>query len=138
MPTGEEQDRPSLEADGLPLPDDHPLTEPDSSLYEDVSALISDGKTYLTAEVQFQKSRARHSGAELGRIAGFGAIAAIFVLLSLIGLTVGSIISLSPVVGPWLATAIVVAVLLVLAGIFGLAARGHVKKLKQGFGGSPS
>jgi len=94
--------------------------EPRRSLLEDAGALLEDGRTYIEAELAYQKSRALHV-VDRGKSALVCAIAgALFALLTLIGLTVGLIISLAQVVGPWIAS---IAVVLVMAGIAGLLLR---------------
>lgn len=87
--------------------------EPDRSLLDDVEALIDDGKTYLEAELSYQKTRAGYIAASAKNVAVFGAVAAVFALLAAIGLTVGLIFALTPLITAWGATAVVVALLLV-------------------------
>jgi hypothetical protein len=102
--------------DGSP-PDDHLPDEPDRSLLSDLEAAWVDGKTYVAAELAFQKTRARYTTTKLKRVVVYG-VAAIFVaVLALIGLTVGAIISLATLTGPLAATLIVVGVLLIVAFI---------------------
>lgn len=88
---------------------------PDRSLVDDVEALIDDGKTYLQAELAFQKTRAGYVAGSARNIAMLGALAVVFVVLALIGLTVGLILALSPLITAWGATAVVVGVLLLAA-----------------------
>lgn len=85
--------------------------EPDRSLLEDVEALIEDGKTYLETELAFQKTRAAYVAKGAKGIAGLGALAAGLALLALIGLTVGLILALTPLITAWGATAVVVGAL---------------------------
>lgn len=107
------------------LPPDLP-DDPDSdtaeqdrpSLMADVDALIADGKTYLEAELTYQKSRAGFAANRLKYMAIYGAAAFGLLHLALIALTVGVVIALSPLTGPWIATGIVVLVLLVGAFVF--------------------
>ena len=98
------------------------------SLYDDLEALFTDAKTYLDAELVYQKSRA---GFVLNRLKlgiGMAAVAAFFAVLALIGLTVGLIIALTPLVTAWGATAIVVGLLLLVAY---LILRGAIKAFRQ-------
>ncbi len=94
------------------------LSEGDSrsvhSLGDDVAALFEDGKTYAQAEIAYQKSRAGFvANRAKGAIAlGFGAFGVFH--LALIAATVGLVLALIPLVGPWLATAIVTAMLIVI------------------------
>ncbi|WP_375289788.1 phage holin family protein [Qipengyuania sp.] len=103
------------------------------SLIDDVEALFEDGKTYLEAEVAFQKSRAGFAGNRLKFAAVYGAMAFGFLHLALIALTVGIVIALTPVVGPWLATAIVVLALLIGGVIMIIKLRGKVNDIRQAF-----
>ena len=103
------------------------------SLADDVRALIDDGKTYLEAELQFQKSRAAlvvgrgKSGAILG------VAAAAIAHLALIALVVGLLFALAPVIGPWGATGIVVGVLLIVAAVLAVMARRRFARLSAVF-----
>ena len=86
------------------------------SLADDLLALFEDGKTYAEAELAYQKSRAGYTANRLkGALAlGLGAFGVLH--LALIALTVGVVIALTPLVGPWIATAIVT-IALIIAGI---------------------
>ena len=86
------------------------------SLVDDVFALIEDGKTYAEAEVRFQKSRAGFVGNRIKGAIAFGLGAFGVFHLALIAATVGLVIALAPIVGPWGATAIVT-LALIAAGI---------------------
>ena len=103
---------PAAAADASAAPDGA-----DRSLLEDLEALYADGRTYLSAEIAFQQSRAAYVGARAKSVAIFGAAAALLALLALIGLTVGLIITLAPLIGPLGATLLVVAVLLIFAAL---------------------
>ena len=83
------------------------------SLRDDVAALIDDGKTYLEAELVFQKTRAAFVANGAKGAVVFGAIAALLGFLALIGLTVGLIIALTPYLTAWGASGLVVALLLI-------------------------
>jgi uncharacterized membrane protein YqjE len=87
------------------------------SLREDVEALIDDGKTYLEAELIYQKTRAAFVADRAKDAALFAVLAAAFGVLALIGLTVGLIIALTPLMTAWGASALVVALLLIGAGL---------------------
>ena len=113
----------------MPEPsDDAPLAEAGGearSLLDDVQALIEDGKTYLETELAFQKTRAAFVADRAKSTVVFGAVAALLGFLALIGLTVGSIIALTPLLTAWGASAVVVAILLAAAA---LAARAASRK----------
>ena len=78
--------------------------------------------TYLEAELAFQKTRAAFVADRAKATVVLGAVAALLGFLALVGLTVGSIIALTPLLGPWGASALVVAILLVAAGLAARAA----------------
>lgn len=120
QPTGEESPV------GAPAP-----VEP--SLTDDVRALIDDGKTYLEAELQFQKSRAAFALDRGKSGAAFGLAAIALIHLALIGLVVGTVIALTPAIGAWGATALVVAILIIAAVILGLAAKRRFARLAAAF-----
>jgi hypothetical protein len=109
-PAGAAGSAPPAAADASAAPDGA-----DRSLLEDLEALYADGRTYLSAEIAFQQSRAAYVGAKAKSAAIFGVAAALLALLALIGLTVGLIITLAPLIGPLGATLLVVAVLLIVA-----------------------
>jgi len=112
-----------LERDGKDVPEpldeaqdssaqDGALGEPhERSLLDDVEALIDDGKTYLEAEVAYQKTRAAFVADRAKAALIYGVVAALLAFLALIGLTVGLIIALTPLLTAWGASAVVVALL---------------------------
>lgn len=85
------------------------------SLLDDIGALFDDAKTYFQAELTYQKTRASFVSNRLKKTVGFAFAALFLVLLATVGLTVGLIIALSPLLTPWGATAVVVLGLLLLA-----------------------
>jgi len=85
------------------------------SLRDDVEALIDDGKTYLETELVYQKTRAAFVADRAKGAVIYGALAAAFGILALIGLTVGLIIALIPLLTAWGASALVVGLLAVAA-----------------------
>lgn len=87
----------------------------DRSLLDDLHALFENGKAYAGAEIAYQKTRASFAVGEFKSVAIFGVGAALAGLLALIGLTVGMIITLTPLIGPFGATLVVVGVLLIAA-----------------------
>jgi hypothetical protein len=110
-------------------PDGLPLEEDERSLLDDVRALIEDGKTYLEAELAFQQTRAGYVADKAKSIAALGAAAVLLVLLALIGLTVGLIFALTPLLTAWGASAVVVGLLGLGAFLCVRAAAGHWKRL---------
>lgn len=107
------------------------------SLLDDVRALIDDGKTYLEAELGFQKSRAAFVADRAKSTIVFGAIAALLGFLALIGLVVGSIIALTPYLTAWGASILVVAVLLIAAALAARAAGRKWSSLMRAIAGEP-
>jgi uncharacterized membrane protein YqjE len=106
----------------------------DRSLIDDVEVLIEDGKTYLEAELNYQKTRGLFIADRSGQVALFGAIGFVFALMALVALTVGLVIALTPPLSIWGATAVVVIVWLLIAVIaFGVAA-GRWRQLMESFG----
>jgi len=103
-------------------PDGEPVSAEDRvearSLLEDLETLIDDGKTYLEAEANYQKSRALYIADSLPGIALNGAVAAALAFIALIGLTVGLIIALAPYLTAWGSSALVVGLEFVLALYF--------------------
>lgn len=87
---------------------------PPPSLFDDLVALFDDGKTYAQAELAYQKSRGGFVANRVKFLVAYGAAALGVFHLALIALTVGLVIALIPLVGPWLATAIVTLALVVV------------------------
>jgi hypothetical protein len=105
----------------------------DRSLIDDVEVLIEDGKTYLEAELNFQKTRAQFVGDRARGVALYGLLGLMFAWMALIGLTIGLIFALTPLLGGWGATGVVVAVWLVIAGIAFRVAAGRWRALVASF-----
>lgn len=104
--------------------------EPTSgSLTDDVVAMLDDGRTLLEAEIQFQKTRAAFAFDRGKSGAAYGVAAFALIHLALVALVVGTVIALTPVIGAWGATAIVVGVLLVAGGLLALSARRKFARL---------
>jgi len=81
------------------------------SLREDVEALIEDGKTYLEAEMIYQRTRAAFVAEEAKKALVYAAIGAAFAFIALVGLTVGLIFALTPWLTALGASAVVVGLL---------------------------
>ncbi len=99
------------------------------SLRDDVEALIDDGKTYLEAELLFQRSRAAFVADRAKDAVLFAALGIALGGLALIGLTVGLIIALTPWLTAWGASAVVVALLMLGAALALGAAKRRWKRL---------
>jgi hypothetical protein len=88
------------------------------SLLADVEAAIDDGKTYLEAELAYQKTRAAFAADRAKDAALFAALGGALALLALVALTVGLVIALVPLLTAWGAAAAVTLLWLLLAGVF--------------------
>jgi hypothetical protein len=104
------------------------------SLIDDVEVLIDDGKTYLEAELNYQKTRALFAGDRAKGVALYALAALIFAWMALIGLTIGAIFALTPSLGGWGATGVVVAAWLLIAVAAGMAAAGRWRDQVRSFG----
>jgi hypothetical protein len=103
------------------------------SLIDDVEVLIEDGKTYLEAELNYQKTRALFAGEQAKGVALYGLVGFVFAWMALIGLTIGLIFALTPALGGWGATAVVVVAWLVFAAVALRAAAGRWRRLVASF-----
>ncbi|MBX7540775.1 phage holin family protein [Qipengyuania sphaerica] len=121
----------------LDLPDDYEPHEDGEeygpSLTDDLAALFEDGKTYAEAEVAFQKSRAAYTANRLKGAIAFGLGAFGVFHLALIALTVGVVIALVPLVGPWAATAIVTLALIVAGVVLLNLLKGKIDDIRDAF-----
>ena len=121
------------DTDGQSEPAPSPAPPADDSIFEELSTLIDDAGLYVTAELAFQKARARLAGKSLG-IAAFAIIVAIILLhIALIALAVGVVMALEPLVTIWGAIAIVVGVMLTGVVWLGYVALSRARLLSQLF-----
>lgn len=107
---------------------DDPLHK-DSSVTDDIAALIDSGRTYAEAEFAFQKTR-------LGLVAGSAAKAVVALVLALVmlhialvALAVGAVIALAPLITIWGAIGVVVGAMLLGVGLLVRSARSRAKLL---------
>lgn len=91
-----------------------------------VSQLVNDGRSYITAEIDFAKARATDKVGRYRSAATFFGIAAVLGLSALIALLVGLIMALTPMTGPFAATLIVVGAVLVIAGILAMIGKSRL------------
>ena len=103
------------------------------SLTDDVVALIDDGKTYVEAEVAFQKTRLAFAANKGRGAALYGIIAFALLHLALVALVVGSVIALSPILTPIGATALVTAILVLAAILFVRMAKRRIDALSSAY-----
>jgi hypothetical protein len=124
VPRGDSAETPDDRGHGpLSAEDDGAVTAGDRSLVEDVEALIEDGKTYLEAEIAYQKTRVAFIADGAKEAIVYVAVSSAFAVLALIGLTVGLIIALSPILTPFGASALVVGLLIACALLAARAAQ---------------
>ncbi|WP_052768996.1 phage holin family protein [Aurantiacibacter marinus] len=110
-------DHPFIDAPAVDL-DEKSGSTAQRSLYDDVEALFTDARTYFDAELTYQKSRAGFVANRLKVTIACGIAAAFLAVLALIGLTMGMIIALTPLITAWGATAVVVFGILLIAYLF--------------------
>ncbi|WP_029724500.1 phage holin family protein [Sphingomonas sp. UNC305MFCol5.2] len=111
------------------------MSEPEAEeegIGELIGRLVEDGKGFARAEIGYYRTLAasKLGEARAGLILGIAAL--VIALCSVTALLVGLILSLTPLVGPGLATLIVIVVALALAGLLGWFAYRNVARL---FGG---
>ncbi|MCB2089738.1 MAG: phage holin family protein [Sphingomonadaceae bacterium] len=110
-----------------------PSSGAERTLSDEIVSLVEDGKTYVEAEIAYQKTRASlaaQSGKN-GVIFVFAALA--FLHLALIALVVGLVIALAPHVTAWGALAIVVGSLLLGVAIFAMLALKRFRRVSSVF-----
>lgn len=105
-----------------------PSESPPASLFEDVEALVEDGKTYVEAELNYQKARAGFAAGRGKFIAIFAVVALIGLFLGAIALTLGLLVGLTEYLGIWGATA---AVALGWFAVTGLCVFGIMRSVKS-------
>lgn len=116
-----------------PLPEDGAGDPGDRSLLEDVEAAIEDGKTYLEAELTYQRTRAAFAADRFKDAALFAAIGMSLALLALVALTVGLVFALVPILTAWGAAAAVTLAWLALAALFLRMATARWRRLMSAF-----
>lgn len=121
----------------LDLPENG-ATVSDGSLSDDIFALIDDGKVYAEAEIAFQKTRLAFSANQGKWGAAYGLLAFGMLHLALIGLVIGSILALTPLITAWGATGAVVGLLLLVAAVLGFKAKNRFAKLAAAYAKSNS
>jgi len=91
----------------------------DESIVQELSTLFGDGKTYVEAEVAFQKTRAKLASRSVGIALLYSAVGLILLHIAFLALAVGLVIALAPLVTIWGAIAIVVGGLLIVVALLG-------------------
>ena len=100
------------------------------SLVEDIKDLASDGRTFVEAELAYQKSRAAVAGAGAKGIAGWASLALALVFFALMALVLGVLLGIAEFIGIWAATGVTVLVVLSAAGLAGLAANRRWQRMR--------
>ncbi len=92
------------------------LDDPENlPLLDELRRLGDDARNYAEAELAFQKSRAGVLAAGARDMAVLGLAGFVLVVFALVGLTIGALLALIPVLGPWGATGAVVGALVLAA-----------------------
>jgi uncharacterized membrane protein YqjE len=98
-------------------------------LEDDLRGLFDSGLALAKAEVALQQARAGYAAAKLKSIALLGLLAVTLVFFSLVALTVGLVVGLTPLIGAIWATLAVFGGLLVIAAISALVAASQWKRM---------
>lgn len=123
-------------------PEEAPAERPSSdgqagSLFDDVEALVEDGKSYAEAEIAFQKARLIYAADHAKWAMAMGGLAIVLVVLALVALVIGVLIALIPPLGPWGSTAVVFGALAVCAAVLLGLAKGKWNDLVKAFEEGP-
>jgi hypothetical protein len=113
---------------------DAALPEDETTLSEDIAALIDSGRTYAEAELAFQKTRAALAGNNAGKAIGALVLALVLLNIALTALAIGAVLALQPLITIWGAIAVVVGALLLGAGLLARSAKARGKLLSVMFG----
>lgn len=95
-----------------------------------MSRLVDDTRSLATAEIALYKARLGERTSAYKNAAIFFAAAGVLALAALIALLVGLILSIATLVGPGFATAIVVGVVFLIAGILAMIGKGKLAPAK--------
>lgn len=108
------------------------MSEPEAAeegVGELIGRLVEDGKGFARAEIEYYRTLAASKVGEARAGLILGITALVIAFCSVTALLVGLILSLTPLVGPGLATLIVIVVALALAGLLGWLAYRHIARL---------
>ncbi|HKX90527.1 MAG TPA: phage holin family protein, partial [Sphingopyxis sp.] len=104
-------------------PDGRPLAPPPVPLEKIVGDVVDNLSATAKAELALLEARTELALHGASWTAGWGAVAASALGIAMLALAFGAILALAPHVGPFIATLIVVAVLLAIAGFAGWRAQ---------------
>jgi len=91
--------------------------------------LAEDGRAYADAELGYYRTLLRAKLRDAREMLWMGAVALALAQAAAVALVVGLVLTLAPLVGPGLATLIVVLAFLAIAGLMGWLAWTHVKRI---------
>jgi predicted PurR-regulated permease PerM len=98
-------------------------------LEDDLRDLVDHGLAYAKAEVEWQKARVGYATGRVRSIAVLGLVAFLLAFVARVALTVGLVIGLTPLIGAIGATLAVFGVLILIAAICALSARGQWRRM---------
>ncbi|MAF30276.1 MAG: hypothetical protein CL820_06885 [Croceicoccus sp.] len=101
------------------------------SLVEDVRALVDDGKLLAEAEIDFHKKRALYAAGAAKGIGARFAAAAVFGFFALMALVVGLVLALGQIITYWGSTALVTAVLGIIAIVLAKSGQSRLERTKR-------
>jgi hypothetical protein len=104
-------------------------------LEDDLRGLIDSGLVLARAEVAWQQARASYAAGAIKGIAAFGVLALFLLFFSLVALTVGLVIALTPILGALGATFAVFGGLLLVALLAALIAASQWKRMTRALSG---
>lgn len=96
-----------------------------------IARAVADGRAYANAEIGYWRALAADRVADVRSLAIFGVAALLVVNAAVIALILGLLLVLTPLVGPGLATLIVVLAFLALAGLLGWLALKHLRRVTR-------
>lgn len=92
-------------------------TAPKPGMADQLRGLYADGRTFIDAEIGFQKLRLAAAGRHVRTMALLAIIGLVLISCAVIALVLGTMIALAPLLGAWGAMGATVAASLVLAGL---------------------
>jgi membrane protein implicated in regulation of membrane protease activity len=118
-----------MESDHIPPAQDAPLSDETLSPRAQITALFQDVRALAATEIDYAKARLSYSGGII-RMAGIWVLLAVLFLIgAAIALSVGLLLILNSIWGPWVATASVFMLFFVAAVFSALVARKTAQRL---------
>jgi hypothetical protein len=96
---------------------------------------VEDAKRWTRAEAAYYKALAGERGVDAGVAGGLAVAALSLAQAAIVALLVGLVLTLAPPTGPGVATLIVVATTLAIAGVLAFMALGRVRRATRPIGG---